>query len=108
LASGRVGGRTRSWWGWGWADEALTPEQVGNLAVAVAARFGVDSIDTRPPPLLTDLDLRPPRLTPPDGLAEICSIDAEDRASHTYGKSYRDVVRAFRGELPHPPDVVVF
>ena len=27
-------------------------------------------------------------------------------ASHALGKAYRDVVRGFRGEFPHPPDVV--
>ena len=47
-------------------------------------------------------------MAPPASLAGICSIDTEERAGHTYGKSYRDVVRAFRGELPHPPDVVMF
>ena len=29
-----------------------------------------------------------------------------ERAAHAYGKSYRDVVRAFRGRFDHPPDVV--
>jgi alkyldihydroxyacetonephosphate synthase len=34
--------------------------------------------------------------------------DPETRAGHHYGKSYRDVVRAFRRELPSPPDQVAF
>jgi alkyldihydroxyacetonephosphate synthase len=41
-------------------------------------------------------------------LASLCSTDRYDRAGHTYGKSYRDLVRGFRGDLPHPPDVVAF
>ena len=47
-----------------------------------------------------------PALEVPPGLESICSIDAHERASHAYGKSYRDVVRAFRGRFDHVPDVV--
>src|SRR5262249_54260574 len=28
--------------------------------------------------------------------------------AHTYGKAFRDVVRAFRRQYPNPPDVVAF
>ena len=35
------------------------------------------------------------------------STDApRERAAHHYGKSYRDIVRAARGEFPAPPDFV--
>src|SRR5690349_20843882 len=97
--------RRRSWWGWGWEDEALSSDQVSALGAAVAARLGSE-VSARPAPSLSSLDLPPSRLTPPSSLAEICSVDVESRASHTYGKSYRDVVRAFSGALEHPPDVV--
>ena len=36
----------------------------------------------------------------------ICRSDDYDRALHSYGRSYRDIVRAFRGRFDHPPDVV--
>src|SRR5205085_2327204 len=98
--------RRRSWWGWGWEDEALTPEQVSALGAAVASRLGHADVSARSAPTLASLDLPPSRLTPPASLAEICSTDVESRAGHTYGKSYRDVVRAFEGRLDHPPDVV--
>ncbi|MBV8296660.1 MAG: FAD-binding oxidoreductase [Acidimicrobiia bacterium] len=98
--------RRRSWWGWGWEDEALSPSQVSALGAAVAGRLGLEDVSPRPAPTLASLDLPPPRLTPPAGLAEICASDVESRAGHTYGKSYRDVVRAFDGHLEHPPDVV--
>src|SRR4051794_6984346 len=101
-----MGERRRSWWGWGWEDEALSADQVSALGAAVAARLGVADVVARPAPTLASLDLPPPRLTPPSTLAEICSSDVESRAAHTYGKSYRDVVRAFEGRLEHPPDVV--
>src|SRR5438067_2254902 len=98
--------RRRSWWGWGWEDEALTPSQVSALGAAVASRSGIADVSPRPAPSLASLDLPPSRLTPPSALAEICTSDVESRAGHTYGKSYRDVVRAFDGRLDHPPDVV--
>jgi alkyldihydroxyacetonephosphate synthase len=100
--------RRRSWWGWGWEDEALPTDTVRKLARAIGERFGWTDVDPRPPAALEDLDLRAPRVAPPPALASICSHDRYDRASHTYGKSYRDVVRGFRGELPAPPDVVAF
>jgi alkyldihydroxyacetonephosphate synthase len=98
--------RERSWWGWGWEDEAMTDDQVGSLASAVSERFGV-GLEPRPPASLDDLDLRPPRVAAPRALRALASDDRRDRASHTYGKSYRDVVRGFRGDLPHPPDLVL-
>ena len=98
--------RRRSWWGWGWEDEALSAEQVSTLGAAVAGRLGLSEVAARPAPSLASLDLPPSRLTPPSTLAEICSSEVESRAGHTYGKSYRDVVRAFEGRLEHPPDVV--
>ena len=36
----------------------------------------------------------------------ICATDDYERALHAYGRSYRDIVRAFRGRFDHPPDVV--
>src|SRR5947209_2277989 len=100
------GERRRSWWGWGWEDEALSPSQVSALGAAVASRLGLSDVSARPAPSLASLDLAPPRVAPPAALAEICSTDVESRAGHTYGKAYRDVVRAFEGRLDHPPDVV--
>lgn len=99
--------RRRSWWGWGYEDEAFTPEQVEAMAPAVARRLGAD-VEARRPPELGDVDLRPSRVEPPPALAGICSAAPFDRAGHTYGKSFRDVVRGFSAELPHPPDLVAY
>ncbi len=96
----------RSWWGWGWADQAVPPDEVDALAPLVSERFG-RSVERRDPVSLADLRLREPRVAPPRTLSEICSTEREDRAGHSYGKSFRDVVRAFHGEVPHPPDLVI-
>ena len=56
----------------------------------------LDDLAVRPVPDLADVDApRAPRRRRRRRLAAICSADRHERASHTYGKSYRDVVRAF-------------
>ncbi|MGH9283879.1 MAG: FAD-binding oxidoreductase, partial [Acidimicrobiales bacterium] len=74
----------------------------------LAARFGGDPPEPRRPVELGSVELRPPRLTPPPALAARCDTSTYERARHAYGRSFRDVVRGFRGEFPHPPDVVAF
>jgi alkyldihydroxyacetonephosphate synthase len=44
----------------------------------------------------------------PDSLAHLVSAEPADRAGHTYGKAYRDVVRALHGDLSAAPDLVAF
>jgi alkyldihydroxyacetonephosphate synthase len=74
----------------------------------MAAFFGVTPERRRPVPF-EELELRPPRVEPPSpALAAICDGSTYERARHAYGRSYRDVVRGFRGEFPHPPDLVAF
>src|SRR4051794_16439882 len=99
--------RRRSWWGWGWEDEALDDRQASALAAAMSARFGRD-LSAADPPELDSLVLPRPRIGAPATLVSKCSTEPYDRAAHTFGKSYRDVVRCFRGELSRPPDLVAF
>jgi alkyldihydroxyacetonephosphate synthase len=96
-------GRTRSWWGWGWREAAADETERSELI----ARLPPHWVDTLlPVPRIEDLNLRAPRIEAPAALAGICSTAPADRAGHTYGKAYRDVMRALAGELPHPPDLV--
>jgi alkyldihydroxyacetonephosphate synthase len=55
---------------------------------------------------LEQIELSEPRVAPPGSLAAIVSEDRHERVSHAYGKAYRDVVRAFRGRIDNPPDLV--
>ena len=98
--------RRRSWWGWGWEDQALTDDQATTLAGSLAGRFGLDELDVRPVPDLDAVEVPPPAVEAPAALAPLCSADRRERAAHTYGKAYRDVVRASYGRLDHPPDLV--
>jgi alkyldihydroxyacetonephosphate synthase len=100
--------RRRKFWGWGWEDDGPTAEQQQALAQLLAARFDLDNVVIDHPPRLEDIALRPPRITPPSSLSALCSVEPFERAAHTYGKSFRDVVRAYRREYPNPPDVVAF
>jgi alkyldihydroxyacetonephosphate synthase len=93
---------TRSWWGWGTTDHALSDDECRALAGALPD----PPADPLPVPHIEDLELRAPRIAPPASLARLCSADPADRAAHTYGKAYRDVIRALHGRLDHPPDVV--
>src|SRR5262245_43288397 len=100
--------RRRKFWGWGWEDEGPTPEQQGRIAELLAGRFGLGPIEIRPPPKLEEITLRPPRVQPPVQLARIASSSPYDRSGHTYGKSFRDVVRAYARDFSNPPDFVAF
>jgi alkyldihydroxyacetonephosphate synthase len=97
----------RKFWGWGNVGEGPTPEQAEGIARALEARFGVALGKPADPPRPEELRLRAPRIQPPAALASRFSDAPHERAGHHYGKSYRDVVRAFRGEFPSPPDAVV-
>jgi alkyldihydroxyacetonephosphate synthase len=100
--------RRRRFWGWGWEDAGPSAEQQRQIAALLAARFEGAQLEPTAPPRLDELSLRPPRLAAPASLAGFCSITPADRAAHTYGKSFRDVVRALRRDYTHAPDVVAF
>src|SRR5689334_9693905 len=100
--------RRLKFWGWGYEDEGPDREQQGRIAQLLSARFGLSGIEIGEPPRLDEIQLRPSRLTPPAALAALCSTSTYDRAAHTYGKGFRDVVRAFARDFSNPPDVVAF
>ncbi|MFE2479071.1 FAD-linked oxidase C-terminal domain-containing protein [Streptomyces sp. NPDC059389] len=96
--------RRRSWWGWGTEDKALSDGECAALGALVPG-----AADTPlPVPGVRSLDLPKARVAPPASLAHLMSDTPPDRASHTYGKAYRDVVRALTGELGAAPDQVAF
>jgi len=92
---------------WGWGDPADEP-RAADLA-AVAPYFAdVLGFAVQPPEEPAPLpELPPPRLALPSALAALGSAEPADRARHAFGRSYRDVVRGLRGEVEHPPDLVV-
>jgi alkyldihydroxyacetonephosphate synthase len=95
--------RERSWWGWGWADQAVDGGELDELAQRVGAFLPLSG-DVLPVPSVPSL--RAPRLAPPSGVD--ARTDDATRAAHTYGKAYRDVMRNLRGDLAQPPEYVWF
>jgi alkyldihydroxyacetonephosphate synthase len=98
----------RKFWGWGLEGEGLAVTEIEQLGANLTERFGIDGARVREPPRVDELDLHAPRLVPPASLETAFSADPYDRAAHTYGRSFRDLVRAFRRDYAHAPDLVAF
>ncbi|MFI1369272.1 FAD-binding oxidoreductase [Streptomyces griseochromogenes] len=93
----------RSWWGWGTVDQALSDAECTALGKLIPG-----AADTPlPVPDVPALALPKVRVRPPSALAPLMSSAPRDRASHTYGKAYRDVLRALAGDVSAAPDQVV-
>ena len=98
----------RKFWGWGLEGEGLAASELEQLGAVFTGRLGIDGVRAQEPPRVQELDLRAPRLVPPASLERAFSTDPYDRAAHTYGRSFRDLVRAFRRDYAHAPDLVAF
>jgi alkyldihydroxyacetonephosphate synthase len=96
----------RRFWGWGVDGAGPTREQQEKMGHTIAARFGASPRDPIAPPTVAELDLPAPRVSLPESLAHLGTTDAEERAGHTYGKSFRDVWRGLHRDFSHPPDAV--
>ncbi len=91
-------------WGWGYEDEQPSLDEQRATARFLIERLGFGASEPETPAPLPRLPA--PRLEVPAALAEVCRTDDYTRALHSYGRSYRDVIRAFRGDFTNPPDVV--
>jgi len=102
------GAAQRRFWGWGLEGAGPSPDQIAGIARGLGARFPGAELRSRPPPTLEEIVLPAPRVASPPALAQLCSSAPYDRAGHCYGKSFRDVVRAYDRRFEHPPDLVAF
>ncbi|MFJ4970560.1 FAD-binding oxidoreductase [Streptomyces sp. NPDC088755] len=92
----------RSWWGWGALDQALPDAECASLAALVPGAAAA----ALPVPSVASLELPAVRVSAPAALAHLVSSAPADRACHTYGKAFRDVVRALYGDMAAAPDLV--
>jgi len=96
--------RKLSVWGWGYADQH--PDRSGREALGgqVAAMLGFSGLEAVDPPELDTLDIPEPRVDVPKALSDIARVDRYNRAIHTRGKAYPDVIRGLRGDYANAPD----
>jgi alkyldihydroxyacetonephosphate synthase len=93
---------TRSWWGWGDVEQAVSGTERDALVSRVAALLpDADLTDHAPP---HSVELGAPRITTPFAFA---SSEPLDRAGHAHGKAFRDVVRNLQADFAHVPDAVL-
>ncbi|MDP6563393.1 MAG: FAD-binding oxidoreductase [Alphaproteobacteria bacterium] len=99
--------KRRSFYGWGYQEDAVSAEELGWFERAWADLFGVDQFDPVPMPREGEIELRAPRVAIPKSLAAFCSDDKYDRLLHSYGHSPHDLARMIhRRDFSNPPDVV--
>ena len=96
----------RRFWGWGVEGAGPTREQQERMGRTIAERFAITLDAPIAPPTIAEIELRAPRVSPPDSLAPIFTVDPEERAGHTYGKSFRDIWRGLHRDFSQPPDAV--
>ena len=101
--------KRRSFWHWGFEEDF--PDATAREAVAQQAAFLIPSLGGTPHaealPTIAAVNVRASRLEIPKVLAHCATRDDRARILHASGKGYRDVLRAFHGDLPYAPDAVV-
>ena len=102
------------WWGWGRSDKSYRMAGPSAFWDFLSQKLGplsssapIDSLDRvpLPPTRLDDDELELLRNIAGE---KNVSTRTHDRAVHSLGKSYLDLIRIRRGEIPHPTDVVVY
>jgi alkyldihydroxyacetonephosphate synthase len=101
--------RRRSFFGWGYEDEAVSAEELGWFERAWSRLFQVDGFEPAPMPRENEITMRPPRVSPPSVLRSFCTEEKYDRLLHSYGRSVHDLARMIhRRDFANPPDAVAY
>lgn len=100
--------RQKKFWGWGFQDFIVPPQVIEKTKLLLQMSLGIKEFTQIELPKLEDLQLRQPRFKLDEKNVSICKSDIYNRASHTYGKSYRDIWRGLHGHFENPPDYVAY
>ena len=104
-----MSGNRRSFYGWGFENDAVSADELGWFERTWAGLFGVDRFDPAPMPREAEITLRAPRVSPPPSLQAFCTADKYDRLLHCYGRSVHDLARMIhRRDFSNPPDAVAY
>jgi alkyldihydroxyacetonephosphate synthase len=91
----------RSIWMFGLESDEPTEQERRDFAKSMSERLGV-KVELPPIPRVEDLQLREPRIKPPETLTAFCRMDNYERALHSKG----DRLEEIRGIFENPPDIV--
>ena len=104
----RMSDRRRSVWGWGWADKFGSPSERSGLGEHLGVVLGFAGRGAAEPADPSDHRMPEPRVRPGPFVAAFCTDARSDRAAHTWGRSYPDLVRGFTGDFSRAPDLVAY
>ncbi|HEV7554800.1 MAG TPA: FAD-binding oxidoreductase, partial [Kofleriaceae bacterium] len=100
------GARRRSLWAWGWRDKF--PDDAARTGLVQLARAMLPNAQPALRPLPSDTPVVDAgRVAIPEALAAFASQDPRDRAAHSRGRAFPDLVAGFRGDYAGAPDLVV-
>ena len=80
----RAPARRRRLWGWGYADETPSHEELRAAVPGVRAHLSFEPAEAELPSVAEVPSLPASRLEPPPALAAICSTAPRERALHAY------------------------
>lgn len=101
--------RRRKFYAWGFEDQSAGREEMAPVLDTWHRVFGVDSFEVVPAPSLDAITMPESRIGDiPAALGDICRTDRYERALHSYGRSFMDSARMFRGDFRQAPDVVAY
>jgi alkyldihydroxyacetonephosphate synthase len=93
--------------GWGREGESLSADEEAFVLARAEVRFETTLTQRANPPRLDEIVLAAPRIAAPRSLP-FCTSEHYDRAAHTYGKSYSELVRGLARDYAAAPDVVAY
>lgn len=101
------GSPQRSLWAWGSVADEPALDALEAAAANFGAFLGLELDGTAETAAQFDPAALPQRrIEPPAALADFVTDDPRARAERAWGRSYQDVVRAFRGHFDFAPDLV--
>jgi alkyldihydroxyacetonephosphate synthase len=99
--------KVRSFWGWGYKQDELKKAEIKKLSNMLSGFVGIDG-KLQDAPKVEDLKLPHPNIKLPKSLESLADNFLAQRAQHSYGRSFKDVVRGLNNSFDGAPDAVVF